>query len=192
MSLVYYLFFALVGLLLLLFAWSMRKPGRRARTVVEAGALGEGGRGHVTHLPQIRQAFAPTDSAYLSKTAPRALVRRVRQERRSIALAYLSAVREDFQSLLRMANTIAMLSPELAALEEFERLRLTVKFVWRYEVIRMQLRAGIAPIPRLDGLSNFVSSISVRMEAAMKELGERAALAAELASSFDGRGSNSA
>jgi hypothetical protein len=102
----------------------------------------------------------------------------------------LSAVREDFQSLLRLAKVIAVLSPEVAALQEFERIRLTLKFAWRYQVIRMELRAGLAPIPRLDALTDFVSSLSVRMETAMTELGERAALAAELASSFHGSGRN--
>jgi hypothetical protein len=109
----------------------------------------------------------------------------VRQERRRAGLAFLSAVREDFLSLLRLAKIIAVLSPEVAALHEFERLRLTLEFAWRYEVIRMQLRAGLAPLPRLDALSDFVSSMSVRMETAMKELGERAALAAELGSSLN-------
>jgi hypothetical protein len=91
-----------------------------------------------------------------------------------------------------MAKIIALLSPEVAALQEFQRLRLTVAFGWRYELIRVQVRAGLAPISRLDRLSNFVSSMSVRMETAMKELGERAALAAELASSLDGRGGDMA
>ena len=192
MSMFFYLFFGLVGLLLLLFAWSMRKPARRRTTLADAGVLEECGRGHVAHLPQIRQAFAKADSKFLSERAPGALLRRVRQERRRVALAYLSAVRDDFQNLLRMANIIAVLSPELAALQEFERLRLTMNFGWRYRVLRMQLRAGLAPVPRLDGLSNLVSSMSVRMETAMKELGERAALAAELASSFDRRGVDTA
>jgi hypothetical protein len=192
LSMFFYLFFGLVGLLLLLFALSMRKPARRRRTLADAGVLEECGRGHVAHLPQIRQAFAKADSKFLSQRAPSALLRRVRQERRRVALAYLSAVRDDFQNLLRMANIIAVLSPELAALQEFERLRLTMNFGWRYRVLRMQLRAGLAPVPRLDGLSNLVSSMSVRMETAMKELGERAALAAELASSFDRRGVDTA
>jgi len=46
---------------------------------------------------------------------------------------------------------------------------------------------GVAPMTQLDGLSNLVSGLSVRMEAALKELGERAAVAAELASSIDRR-----
>ncbi len=58
----------------------------------------------------------------------------------------------------------------------------------RLKMIRWKLLAGFAPVPQLDGLSNLVSGLSVRMEAAMKELGERAAAAAELASSVNRRG----
>jgi len=116
------------------------------------------------------------------------VVQRVRRERRGVALAYLAALREDFQSLLRMARVIAVLSPELDAVHEFERLRLTAKFAWQYEMIRWRLLAGLAPVPQLNGLSDLVSGLSVRMEAAMKELGERAAVAAELASSMNRRG----
>jgi hypothetical protein len=71
---------------------------------------------------------------------------------------------------------------------EFERLRLTATFAWQCEVIRLRLLAGIAPAPQLEVLSDLVSGLSVRMEAAMKELGERAAVAAELASSVNRRG----
>ena len=186
MSLYFYLFFVFVGLFLLLFVWSMRKAETRGKPRANAGVLEEYGRGHVAHLPQIRQAFAGADFEYLSQKALSPLARRVRQERRRVALAYLFAVREDFQSLLRLAKIVAVLSPEVAAVQEFERVRLTAKFAWRYGVIRMQLRAGLAPLPRLDALSDFVSSMSVRIETAMKELGERAALASELASSLNG------
>ncbi len=188
MSLFFYLFFGLVGLLLVLFAWSVRNLGKRGKTIADAGALEECGRGHVVHLPQIRQALAETDYSYLSQKAPAFVSRRIRQERRRVALAYLSALRADFQSLLRMAKIIARLSPEVVALHEFERLRLTVAFAWRYQMVRLQLGAGLMPIPRLDGLSDLVSGLSVRMETAMNELGERAAHAAEMASSLDGRG----
>lgn len=87
-----------------------------------------------------------------------------------------------------MARIIAVLSPEVEAVQEFERLRLTVKFNWNYQLIRMQLRAGFEPLLRLDGLSNLVSGLSVRMETALKELGERAALAGELASALNRSG----
>lgn len=71
-------------------------------------------------------------------------------------------------------------------MQEFERFRLTMEFTWRYSVIRMLLGAGLAPIPQLEGLSELLSGLSVRMETAVKEMGERAALAAKLASSLDG------
>ena len=188
MSLFFYLFFGLVGLLLVLFAWSVRNLGKRGKTIADAGALEECGRGHVVHLPQIRQALAETDYFYLSQKAPAFVSRRIRQERRRVALAYLSALRADFQSLLRMAKIIARLSPEVVALHEFERLRLTVAFAWRYQMTRWKLWTGLAPMTQLDGLSNLVSGLSVRLEMAMQELGERAGAAAELASSMNRRG----
>lgn len=189
MSLALFLLIGFVAILLLLLFWALRGPGTQTKFEVGPGFLEEMGKRHVSFLPQIRQALAKTDDEFLSGRSPRALQRRVRRERRDVAVAYLSALRGDFQRLLRTAKIIALLSPEVAALQEFERFGLTVKFGWRYEMIRMQLRAGLAPIPRLAGLSDLVSGLNVRMEAAMTELGARAALAAELASSFDRRGS---
>jgi len=176
-----------IVLLVLLF-WALRGPRKLAKREAGPHFLEGTSRSHADFLPQIRQAFAEADSLYLSQKAPRVLARRVRRERRRVGLAYLSAVRGDFQGLLRLSKIIATLSPEVAALQELERFRLEAKFWWRYEMIRMQLRAGLAPTPRLDRLSGLVSGLSVRMEAAMKEIGERAALATELASSLDGRG----
>jgi hypothetical protein len=188
-SLTLFLFCGFVAILLLLLFWALRGPRTQTKFEVGPGFLEETGGRHISFLPQIRQAFAKTDDEFLSGRGLRALRRRVRRERRAVALAYLSALRGDFQRLLRIARIIAALSPEVAALQEFERFGLTVKFGWRYEMIRMQLRAGLAPIPRLAGLGDLVGGLSVRMETAMTELGERAALAAELASSFNRRGS---
>ena len=190
MSLSFYAFFGLVVILLLLFVWAARKRARPEKTLRETRVLEEGGRGHVAHLPQIRQALAETDNLYVSQKASAPVARRVRQERRRVALVYLAAVRDDFQNLLRTARIIARLSPEVVALHEFERIRLTIAFTWRYQLVRLQLRAGLIPTPGLDGLSDLVSGLSVRMEAAINELGERAALAAEMGSSLDGRGSD--
>ena len=85
-----------------------------------------------------------------TKYSSREVRRRVRHERRRVALAYLAALRGDFQSLLRMANVIAALSPEVAAVHEFERLRLTAKFAWQYEMIRWMLSACQAATGRLE------------------------------------------
>ncbi len=188
MSVTLFLFFGFVAILLLGLGWALREPRERRKLQTDPRSLDEDGERHVTYLPQIRQALAPMDFDFLLKSASRELQRRVRRERLGVALAYLAAVRGDFQRLLRTARVIAVLSPEVAAVHELEKLRLTAKFAWQYEIIRWKLLAGFAPLPQLDGLSNLVSGLSVRMEAAIKELGERAAAAAELASSVNRRG----
>ncbi len=174
MTIMFTAFFGLVALLLILLLWVIRKPRENARA--QLGPLEENGHRHVTYLPQVRQALAPADYEYLFNRASPRLARRVRLERSRIALSYLSALREDFQKLLRLARIIAVLSPEVVAVQEFERLRLTVKFTWRCQMIRLRLLSGFAPAPQLRSLSDMVSGLNVRIEMAMKELGERAAL----------------
>jgi hypothetical protein len=186
-----YLFLGLLGLLLLAFIWSQRKPAGRTITPLSVKLLEESGARNVTYLPAIRQALAEADCDFILKNGSPLLLRRFKKERRSVALAYLAELRRDFQRLLEMARVIAVLSPEVAAVEEFERLRLAVRFRWRFEMIRMELWAGFAPLPQLSGLGNVVSGLSVRIERAVKEIGERAAMASALASSLDGRGTDS-
>jgi hypothetical protein len=188
MSLTLYFFFGFVAILLLALGWALRAPRKRRKLEADPRSLEEQGQRHVNYLPQIRQAFATTDYEFLSERASREVQRRVRRERRGVALAYLAALRGDFQSLLRMARVIAALSPEVVAVQEFERLLLSVMFAWRYQMTRWKLWTGLAPMTQLDGLSNLVSGLSVRLELAVQELGERAAAAAELASSMNRRG----
>ena len=188
MNLTFLLLFGIVATLLLLLAWALRGTGKLPESGAIANAFERSERLHVNFLPQIRQALDTADYAFLEGKGAPVLQRRVRRERRDVALAYLSSLRQDFQGLLRMARIIAVLSPEIVVVQEFERLRLTVKFLWRYEMIRMKLRVGFLSLPQLDALGNLISGLSVRLEKAIKELGERAALAAELASPPDRRG----
>jgi hypothetical protein len=190
LSLALLLLIGFVGILLLLVAWALWNPEGQKNFQTDTLSLEASVQHNLNYLPQIRQALASADYDFLSKKASPDVQRRVRRERLGAALAYLAALREDFHSLLRTARAIAVLSPEVAAVYEFDRLRLTAKFAWQYQMIRWKLLAGLAPVPQLDGLSNLVSGLSVRMEAAMKELGERAAAAAEVASSMNRRGMN--
>ena len=181
-------FVGFIAILLLTLWWALWGPRERRELLADLRPFEEGGQDHVTYLPQIRQALAQADYNFLSERASRGVQRRVLRERRNVARAYLDALRGDFQNLLRMARVIAVLSPKVVAVQEFERLLLTAKFSWRYRMVRWKLMAGLFPMTQLDRLSVLVSGLSVRMDAAVKELGERAALAAELASSIDRRG----
>jgi len=111
----------------------------------------------------------------------------MQRERRNVALAYLSALRAEFQTLLHTARMVAAFSPEVAAGQELERLVLTLNFLWRYRVIRIGVWAGFTPLPQISDLSDLLSGYSFRLEEAIRELGERAAMVAEMVSSPDRR-----
>lgn len=183
-----YIFLAIVGILLVLFIWSLRGTKGHPSSAAPSSALPQDLQAsHISHLPQIQRALTPTDFEFASKNIPREALRRMRRERRQVALAYLSALRVELDKLLHTATVIAALSPQVAAAQELERILLTMNFLWRYQMIRMSVRVGFAPLPQLGALSNLLSAYSVRMEEAMKEMGERAALVAEMASSPDRR-----
>ncbi len=187
MNFTFFIFFPIVAGLLALLVWTLRNPNKRKALNIEPVSLEQVGRRHPTYLPLIRQALSPSDFAFLTSHGSPGLARRARRERRRIALSYLAELRDDFQRLLRLARVVAALSPEVGAAEELERLWLNLQFSWRYQMVRAGLYFGLLSLPKLDALSHMVSELAVRMETAMKELGERAALAAKLASSLDRR-----
>ncbi len=181
------LFFPLVAILLAVLAWALRSPRGHSTQKLDLECLEQTGRRHATYLPLIHQALSPRDSSFLASHGSPNLLRRVRKERRRVALAYLTALHDDFQRLLRLAKVVALLSPDVGVSQEFERAWLSLQFSWRYQLVRAGLNAGLLSLPRLDALSHMVSELAFRMESALKELGERAALAAKAASSLDGR-----
>jgi hypothetical protein len=184
-------FIALFGfafLLLILLASVLRGPSRVSMQDAAVDSMEIPDRAHVTFFPQIKQALAVQDSAYLASLGMNALANRVRKERRKIALAYLACMRNDFQRLWRLGRVISSMSPQVGTAQEFRRFQLGLAFSLRYEMIRIKLLIGFAPLTELGALSEVVSRLSIRMETAMQDLGERAALAAKLASSLDRRG----
>jgi hypothetical protein len=182
------LLFSFGILLLLLLAWVLRDPRKQRNRSATLGSAEESGRRHIAYFPQIRQALATEDVAFLALRGSRALARQVRKERQKIALAYLACLRGDFLRLWRLARVIASMSQRVGMARELERLQLGLAFFCRYEMIRMRFLLGFAPLPEMGSLGEVISRMSVRLETAMNDLGERAALAAKLASSLDGRG----
>jgi hypothetical protein len=180
---------ATVAVLLILLLWALR-PARKngSRVNDENALLGEPGRRHATYLPLIRQALSSRDIAFVAARGFPGLFKRMQKERRRVALVYLSALHEDFTSLLHLATVVASLSPNLAPAQETERVWLKVQFNWRYQMVRAALRIGMVPGRRLESLSQVVSELAVKMEMAISEFGERATMAAKMGSPFDGQG----
>lgn len=172
--------FASIGLLMLLaIVWlAFSGTRRRPEAVRKAGEEREGL--HISKLPQIKQALADADFMYLNERGYPALAKRIRKERRRIALNYLTCLRGEFEELLRLARMVAVMSPNVAVAQEVQGLRLSLEFSYRYYLIYFRLVSGIAPLKAIGSLSNMVSALTIRMETAMSELGEQAALGAEL------------
>jgi hypothetical protein len=190
MNLTLLLFLPIVAILLAILAWSLRGPRTHSAHKLDLECLEQAGRRHATYLPLIHQALSPMDFTFLASHGSEELLRRARKERRHVALSYLAALHDDFQRLLRLAQVVALLSPDVGAAQEFERATLSLQFLLRYQMVRAGLYAGFSSVLRLDALSHMVSELAVRMETSLKELGERAALAAKAASPLDGRGMN--
>ena len=152
--------------------------------------LDEAGRQHASYFGVIRQAMSAEDFDFLATRAPLPLVRRAHKERQHIAILYLADLRHDFERLLRLARVVAVLSPQVAASHELERVWLSMRFCWRYRMVLLGLRAGFLFLPQLHGLNQIAGGLAYRMETAMRELGERAVIASELATSLNNRGLN--
>lgn len=142
---------------------------------------------HISYLPHIKQALSDSDIDFLKTRGSPSLLKRIRKDRRRIAITYLEALRSDFEKLLHFARVVAVMSPEVEVVQELQSARLHLEFSYRYYLIYLRLVFGVAPSQALGNLSDIISALTVRMETAITELGERAALGAEF-SPFNGGG----
>lgn len=162
----------LIGLLL----WALR-PSNGTISGVEIKSTEALGRQHLTYFPQMYQAIGSEDLEFLRSRGSEKLVRCVRKERRAIALRYLACLRVEFMKLWRLARMVAAMSPQVAAMGELERFRLGVVFTLRFEILRAKFVLGFSALPDFRSLSEALSKLSVQLETAVNELGERAAIA---------------
>jgi hypothetical protein len=180
------LLFSGIGLVLLfLLAW-LSFTSRRIKPEERAGSRPERDWRHISYLSYINQALGGADIEFLKARGSSALAKHVEKERRQIALKYLHALRADFEKLVDFARVVAVMSPDIELAQELQSLRLQLGFSYRYHLIYARIALGIAPTNSLANLSDTISALIVRMEAAISELGERAALGNELGSYNDG------
>ena len=156
-------------------------PGKKNRRRPDALAVLDSAPQHLCNMGAIRRSQDRADLQYLAQRGGNELAKRLHRERRVVAMMYLDSLRSDFEQLLRIARVVALLSPELSKSYEYERLRLSVLFRLRFQLVRARLLFGDAAMPELVSLGQMVSSLAIRLETAMETLGERAALAANLA-----------
>lgn len=178
--------FGFVAVLIFLLVWSLRPARKRGDVVApESLCIERADPRCATHYPIVLRAVSPRDIAYIAERALPGVARRVRRERRRVVFLYLEELRQEFERLLQLARVISALSPEVAAGLELQQVHLSMQFMWRYRLVRAGLHSGLVLLPQLNGISQMAGSLAHQLEKAMRELGERAALAAEVASSLD-------
>lgn len=165
----------IVGILLTLLALGLRSR-RSGYLLDEPSTLEQVNRRHATYLPAIRNALSPVDMDFLVAHGATKVAARLRGERRRVALLYLEHLREDFERLLRLGTMIARLSPRVDSGQELERLKLSLQFWIAFHVVRFGLYTGLSSDRTLEKVSQLVSGLAATMDAALKEMGTRAAL----------------
>src|SRR5579863_6677578 len=128
----------LVGLLV----WALHGPRRRRRRAKEGLEVLRSAPQHLCSMGSIRQAFDPADIRYVEEKGGAPLAKQVARERRQVAFLYIAAIRRDFEDLLQLARVVALLSPEVSGVHEYERLRLTIIFRTRFQMLRVRFWAG--------------------------------------------------
>jgi hypothetical protein len=180
-------FFVLAGVFALGLAISLIAVlgAQRRRTREQALRVLDSAPQHLSNMGPIRQCLDPADLRYVLQKGGADLAGRLRHERRRVAYLYLDAIRRDFDQLLRIARVVALMSPEISGTDEMQRLRLTLLFRIRFQLVKAHFLVGAVAIPQLTALGEMVSSLAIQTEASIERLGERAALAAELALESD-------
>jgi hypothetical protein len=180
-------FFILAALFLLaLLAYAVRPIQKRVLSpdsVFEA--LSE--ERHHYRLPQIQQSLRPEDTDFLVRRGVPSLGQRVRADRKQIALPNLNLLESDYETLLEASRILAVISPEVIPQQEWERLRLSMRFAKNCFLMRLRLRAGLTPWKGFGKISEMATDMSFRLESATSQIGARAALAADFPSFLEER-----
>jgi hypothetical protein len=172
------LFIAFAVILVVLLAWAVRPPKRLELSIDQVfEALSE--RRHYARLPQILQSLGPHDAGFLRGTGHRQLAAQLSRDRKRIALQYLNYLEQEYQLLLEVSRILAKISPGVSTLDEFQRFRLNVRFVLSCRYLRWRLRMGLQPWAAFGILSDMEGDMTLQLEMATAQIGERAAIAAE-------------
>ncbi len=99
-----------------------------------------------------------------------AVLKRTLAERRECALAYLQALRGDFERVARLLNHAAKFLPELTLEGESERLWVGLRFRLECRLVRLQILLGYVPAARLKALTCSVRLLARRADQALNEI----------------------
>ncbi len=160
---------ALIGLL----AWATKPPRLTLRPTQDIFEFLSQPR-HCMRLPFILQVMQPEDTEYLRENGNATLMHTLRAKRRRIALHYLDQLQEEFEMLLEISRSIAVMAPRVIAVEELERWKLSLLFALNCAILRLRLRLGLRPVVGFTAISNMATRMVRHLEAATTCIAEEA------------------
>lgn len=165
-------------LLVVLLFWALRPPTRGPRPAPDVFEALRQSR-HSSRMSHILQALEPHDTEFLRSSGHAALLQTIRRQRRVIALSYLQQLQDEFEMLLEISRLLAVMSPEVIAMEEMERWKMSLAFATNCAFLRWKLRLGLQPFSGFTLLSNMATSFARRLEAATTRIAESTVRSAE-------------
>ena len=179
MSLPVILFVLFAVSLIVLLAWALRPPKQPVRHGESIFDLLSEPR-HCTRLPHILRALQPEDTDFLQEIGTSELMHSLRRQRRRIALRYLDQLQQEFELLLEISRALAVVAPEVVAIEELERWKLSIVFALNCAILRLRLRLGMRPFEGFTSLSTMATEMVRHLEAVTSKIAETAVHSAEL------------
>ncbi len=158
---------ALVVLGLLYWLTRRAKGASSAEQLLKNSTLGEFLPKHYKYFSQVQRALSMEDDEYLSRMANTIARKSTRRTRRAVGLEFLHGLRDDYRKLDRLARALTALAPSANPQREGERLWLFIRFEIRWCFVFVSLWSGVMPVRQLQVLSNFVGTLTARLESAL-------------------------
>jgi hypothetical protein len=125
-------------------------------------------------FPQVCRALSSEDARYLQLRTTSAVRRSALRVRRSVALNFLTGLKDDYHKLDRLARVLASLAPSANQQREAQRIWLAFKFGFRWRVVWLEIWSGAAPITQLQSMAGFIGGLAAQMQLSMNVLQESA------------------
>ena len=127
---------------------------------------------HYKYFPQVCRAISAEDARYLQIRATPAVRRSARRTRRTVALKFLTGLRDDYRRLDRLARVLTSLAPKANQQREAQRIWLAWQFEFRWRMLWLEVWTGATPVAQLQNMAGFIGALAARMQTSMNVLQE--------------------
>jgi hypothetical protein len=127
---------------------------------------------HYKYFPQVSQAISREDARYLQLRATPAVRRSARRARRTVALKFLTGLRDDYRRLDRLARVLTSLAPAANQQREVQRILLFWQFEFRWRMLWLEVWTGATPVTQLQSIAGFIGALAARTQNSMNVLQE--------------------